>query len=144
MLPIIKCLPPPLHLYTTGQVYLVTFTSSSADHLSLHPGDAVLRAVAHRLAAFDLVELAMFVRKLDQATGGTGGGGGGSRAGRSGGGGGAASRGQAASRASTPSSATTTAQQDSMASTAAPAAESDPFWLLGLKRTAKRLFAAKA
>ena len=115
----------------------VSLPSLSADHLSLHPGEAVLKAVALRLAAFDLVELAMFVRKLDQATGGSGGGGGvkGSR-------GGSSSRGTTASRNVIPSEAAMTAQQDGTgATTVAPAAES---WLLGLKRTAKRQFAAKA
>ena len=117
--------------------------------MTLNPGGAVLKAVALRLAAFDLVELAMFVRKLDQATAGSGGGGG-SRAGRSGGG--AASRGVATATQAAPA-AVAMAQQDSVGAgtltttlsrSGAPAAESDPSWLLGLKRTAKRLFAAKA
>ncbi|GAX83627.1 hypothetical protein CEUSTIGMA_g11051.t1 [Chlamydomonas eustigma] len=42
---------------------------TAADHLDLYPGDEVLRAVEGRLAGFSIVDLAMFVRKIDQAGG---------------------------------------------------------------------------
>ena len=69
------------------------------DYLSLQPGEALLAAVGRRCGAFNLVELAMFVRKLEQAT--------------------------------------------SSASMTSAAGVAEP-WIVGLKKTAKRMFSAKA
>eukprot|EP00955_Chlamydomonas_euryale_P101134 365325-Chlamydomonas_euryale.AAC.32 len=41
---------------------------TAAGYLGLHPGDALLQGTLRRLRGFDLVQLAMFVRKVEQAT----------------------------------------------------------------------------
>ena len=94
----------------------------------------MLDAVAVRLAAFDLVETAMFVRKMDQATGG-----GSKRA-----------RGGAAARAGTETAASPRRAPDpgrgggegAAAGGHPPALDLD--WLKDLKKVAKKAFVAKA